>query len=69
MNQEIEIISEYLPKQLSKEEIIEIVKEVISETGATTIKDMGKVMKGAKEKCGAAADGKTINEVVKELLN
>lgn len=69
VKQEIEIISEYLPKQLSKEEIVEIVKEVIQETGATTIKDMGKVMKGAKEKIGAAADGKTINEVVKELLN
>ena len=69
VKQEIEIISEYLPKQLSKEEITTIVKEVISETGATTIKDMGKVMKGAKEKIGAAADGKTINEVVKELLN
>ena len=69
VKQEIEIISEYLPKQLSKEEIIVIVKEVIEETGATTIKDMGKVMKGAKEKIGAAADGKAINEVVKELLN
>jgi len=69
VKQEIEIISEYLPKQLSKEEIVEIVKEVIQETGATTIKDMGKVMKGAKEKIGAAADGKTINEVVKEVLN
>ena len=69
VKQEIEIISEYLPKQLSKEEIIKIVKEVIEETRATSIKDMGKVMKGAKEKCGAAADGKTINEVVKELLN
>ena len=68
VKQEIEIISEYLPKQLSKEEITTIVKEVISETGATTIKDMGKVMKGAKEKIGAAADGKTINEVVKENL-
>ena len=69
VKQEIEIISEYLPKQLSKEEIIVIVKEVIEEAGATSIKDMGKVMKGAKEKIGAAADGKTINEVVKELLN
>ena len=66
---EIEIISAYLPKQLSKEEITNIVKEVINETGATSIKDMGKVMKSAKEKCGAAADGKTINEVVRELLN
>ena len=69
IEEEISILSEYLPKQLSKEEIIEIVKQVIVETEATTIKDMGKVMKGAKEKCGAAADGKTINEVVKELLN
>ena len=69
VKEEIEIISSYLPKQLSKEEITEIVKKVIGETGATTIKDMGKVMKGAKEKCGAAADGRTINEVVRELLN
>ena len=69
VKQEIEIISEYLPKQLSKEEIAEIVKQVISETGATSIKDMGKVMKSAKEKIGPAADGKTINEVVRELLN
>lgn len=69
VNQEINIISEYLPKQLSKDEISEIVKEVIKETGATNIKDMGKVMKSAKEKIGPAADGKTINEVVRELLN
>lgn len=65
---EIEIVSEYLPKQLSKEEISEIVKEIIAETGASTMKDMGIVMKNAKEKMGASADGKAINEVVKELL-
>lgn len=69
VKEEIEIISEYLPKQLTKEEITEIVKQVIEETGATGIKDMGKVMKPAKEKMGATADGKTINEVVRELLN
>lgn len=69
IKEEIEIISEYLPKQLTKEEIVFIVKEVINETGASSIKEMGKVMKSAKEKIGAAADGKTINEVVKELLN
>jgi uncharacterized protein YqeY len=67
-NKEIEILSAYLPKQLSKEEIKAIVKEIIAEVNATTIKDMGKVMKSAKEKIGAAADGKTINEVVKSLL-
>ena len=69
VKEEIEIISEYLPRQLTKEEITEIVKKVIEETGATSIKDMGKVMKSAKEKMGATADGKTINEVVRELLN
>lgn len=69
VKEEIEIISEYLPKQLTKDEITEIVKQVIDETGATSIKDMGKVMKSAKEKMGATADGKTINEVVRELLN
>ena len=67
-NEEIKALEEYLPKQLSKEEILPIVQEIINETGATSIKDMGKVMKSAKEKIGAQADGKTINEVVKELL-
>lgn len=69
IEEEINIISEYLPKQLSKEEVTEIVKQIVDEVGATTIKDMGKVMKAAKEKIGAASDGKTINEVVKEILN
>ena len=68
IKKEISVIEEYLPKQLSKEEVTAIVKEVISEVGATSIKDMGKVMKSAKEKIGAASDGKTINEAVKELL-
>lgn len=68
VEQEITILSEYLPKQLSKEEIEQIVKEIIAEVGATSIKDMGKVMKASKEKMGASADGKTINEIVKALL-
>lgn len=67
-NQELQILATYLPKQLSKEEIAEVVKKVISKVGATSIKEMGVVMKGAKEEIGASADGKTINEVVKELL-
>ncbi len=69
VKEEIDIISQYLPKQLSKEEIINIVKEVIKDVEAVSIKDMGKVMKAAKEKIGASADGKAINEVVRELLN
>ena len=67
-NQEIEILQEYLPKQLSKEEIKVEVEKIISEIGATTMKDMGAIMKEAKTKMGASADGKTINEVAKELL-
>lgn len=68
VEEEIGILSEYLPKQLSKEEIEKIVKEIIEQVGATSMKDMGKVMKEAKERIGASADGKAINEVVKELL-
>ncbi len=68
VEEEINILSEYLPKQLSKEEIEKMVKEIIEQVGAESIKDMGKVMKEAKEKIGARADGKAINEVVKELL-
>lgn len=69
IKQEIDILSEYLPKQLSQEEVEAIVKEVINEVEATSIKDMGKVMKAAKEKIGAASDGRTINEAAKKLLS
>lgn len=69
IKEEISIIEEYLPKQLTKEEVTNIVKQVIEEVNATSIKDMGKVMKSAKEKIGAASDGRTINEIVKSLLN
>lgn len=69
IKEEIDILTEYLPKQLSFEEVEVIVKEVIAEVGATSMKDMGKVMKVAKEKIGASSDGKTINEVVKKCLS
>ena len=69
LKEEINILAEYLPKQLSMEEVEKIVKEVIEEEGATSMKDMGKVMKAAKEKIGAASDGRTINEVVKKCLS
>ena len=66
--EEILILEEYLPKQLTKEEIKSEVEIVIKEIGATSMKDMGAVMKEAKTRIGAAADGRSINEVVKELL-
>ena len=67
-NQEITILQEYLPKQLTKEEIKVEVEKVIVDLGATSMKDMGSVMKESKARIGAGADGRTINEVVKELL-
>lgn len=68
-NKEIGILQEYLPKQLSVEEIKAEVEKVIKDLGATSMKDMGSVMKEAKFRIGAGADGRAINEVVKELLN
>lgn len=69
VKKEIEILAEYLPKPLSKEELEKIIDEVIQSTGATTIKEMGPVMKAVKEKVGPAGDGKIINEIVKQKLN
>ena len=68
INEEISILAEYLPKPLSKEELEKIIEEVIKSVGATSMKEMGIVMKNVKEKVGAAADGKTINEIVKAKL-
>ena len=67
-NEEISILQEYLPKQLSRDEIKVELEKVIADLGATSMKDMGPVMKEAKARIGAAADGRTINDVVKELL-
>ena len=69
IKEEISYLNVYLPEQLSIDEVETIVKDVISEVGATSMKDMGPVMKAAKEKIGPASDGKTINEVVKKLLS
>lgn len=67
-NAEIEVLQKYLPKQLTKEELEEKISAIIAKVGATSIKDMGVVMKEAKAEIGTAADGKSINEVVKQLL-
>lgn len=67
--EEISILSEYLPKQLTKEELKEKITKIIEDLGATSMKDMGMVMKEAKAQIGTAADGRSINEVVKELLS
>lgn len=67
-NEEIKALEEYLPKQLTDEELVTEVKKVIEKLNATSMKDMGPVMKKAKATIGAQADGKRINEVVKSLL-
>ena len=68
INEEIKVLEAYLPEQLTDEELEDQLKQIISKIGATTIKDMGKVMKEAKAQIGAKADGKRINEKVKEML-
>ena len=65
---QVAVIESYLPKPLSVEEIEAIVKEIISETGASSIKEMGKVMGAANKKLAGQADGKTISDIVKKLL-
>ncbi|MCC5932958.1 MAG: GatB/YqeY domain-containing protein [Candidatus Cyclonatronum sp.] len=66
--QELAIIETYLPKQLSKEEVEAIVDEVIAQTGAASVKDMGKVMGQLMPKVKGKADGKLVNTVVRERL-
>ena len=65
---EIEVLKEYLPQQLSEEELNEIVISTISEVGATSMKDMGKIMSVVRPKVKGRADGKLINELVKANL-
>lgn len=66
---ELEIISRYLPKQLSKDEIAAEVKKIVDQVGAKGPQDMGKVMGTATKTLAGKADGKTISEIVKQLLS
>ena len=65
---EIEVLKEYLPQQLSEEELNEIVISTISEVGATSMKDMKKIMTSIMPKVKGRADGKLINELLKKNL-
>lgn len=68
-NREIEIIQQYMPEQLSEEQVEAIVKEAINETGALSAKDMGKIMKVVMPKVKGRSDGNMVNAVVKKLLS
>ncbi len=65
---QVEVLESYLPKQLSQEEIEAEVKKIIAEVGATSMKDMGKVMGTASKQLAGKADGRVISEIVKKLL-
>ncbi len=66
---EMAILKSYLPPELSYEQIMKIVEEVMVETGALGIKDMGKVMKEVNAKIGSQADGKVISDIVRNKLS
>jgi uncharacterized protein YqeY len=66
---ELIIVKAYLPEPMTDEELTTILKEIIASTGATSMKDMGKVMGAAKQAIGSKADGGRINVCVKSLLS
>jgi len=66
---EIEILKSFLPQPLGQEEILKIIDQSIQETQASSPKDIGKVMKSVMPKIGGKADGKLINQLVKERLS
>ena len=66
--EEMEVIEGFLPKQMERGEIEAFLKDLINRIGATSVKDMGKVMGAANKELAGKADGKTISEVVKQLL-
>lgn len=65
---ELEILQSYLPEQLSEQEVVNIVREVITETGARDRSDMGKVMKAVLEKTRGRSEGKVVSQIVIKQL-
>ena len=66
---EIAILMAYLPQQMAEDEIRKLVQDSITATGASSLKEMGKVMKELMPKVKGRADGKLVNQIVRELLN
>ena len=65
---ELAVLLEFLPQQLSREEVAELVEKIVAESGAQGAKDMGKVMKALLPSVSGRADGKLVSEIVKEKL-
>jgi len=68
LQSEIQILSAYLPEQLTEEDLIDVIKQVISEVGAASKADMGKVMSAVMPKVKGKADGSQVNKLVAQLL-
>jgi hypothetical protein len=68
LKKEVEILSKYLPEQLTEEDIVKLVDEAIVESGAASPRDMGKVMSILRPKTAGKADGKLVSDIVKEKL-
>ena len=68
LNKEIDVLLSYLPKQLTESEIKEIVEQAVKESGASSMKDMGKVMKCVAPKVKGRADNKIVSTLVKQML-
>jgi len=67
-SEEIAVIEKYLPKQMDEGALTDLLKGIIAQTGASSMKDMGKVMGMASKQLAGKADGKTISTIVKQLL-
>ena len=65
---ELEVLEEFMPEPLSEEELEEIIDDVISEVGATSIRDLGRVMAGVMHQVSGRADGSTVSQLVREKL-
>jgi uncharacterized protein YqeY len=66
--EELEVLESFMPEPLSEDELEEIIDDVISEVGATSIRDMGRVMAGVMHQVSGRADGSTVSQLVKEKL-
>lgn len=66
---QVEVLESYLPKQLDEAEIEAVVRDIIVKTGATSMKDMGKVMGTATKQLAGQADGRVVSSIVKKLLS
>lgn len=66
---QVEVLESYLPKQLDEAEIEAVVRDIIVQTGATSMKDMGKVMGTATKQLAGQADGRVVSSIVKKLLS